>query len=693
MEKYPTSATILIVDDTPTNLGILFEQLQNHGFKVLVDDGASAMRIIRQVQPDLILLDIMMPGLDGFEMCRRLKAHEQTRDIPVIFMTALTDPQDEIKGFEVGAVDYITKPIRVQTVLARVQTHLTLRNLQKRLEAQNVALQQEIAERQRTEIQLTQAKNQWEDTFHAVPDLMAILDRHHQIVRVNKAMATRLHLSPEHCIGQLCYQCIHKTDAPPSSCPHALLLQDGQEHTAEIHEPALEGDFLVTTAPLFNPDGTLFGSVHIARDITELKDLITKEHQQRKMADSLREVAMILNSSLDQRTVLHVILEQLRRVVNYDSAAIFLREGEDLMLCEGMAIAPDYYGRRIALSSTSPAAEVFHLEQPLFISDVLQDAHWDVWDQNTIRSWLGVPLCTGQTTLGVLTVDSFHPGGYTEQDVQVMQVFANQAALAIQNARLFEEIRDAKELAETISAELRTLNTTKDKFFSILAHDLRGPLGSLRTLTDFLVEHIESYSKEKLIQILITQRDAVKNLTALLENLLTWSRIQRGTLPYQPETLRLDMIVMRTIELLAPHAQHKQITVTTTIHENMEAYADLQMINTVVRNLLSNALKFTETGGQVTISAIPTPHHIEVVITDTGIGIPPKQLSELFRIDTKYQRKGTQNEDGTGLGLVLCKEFVERNGGTIQAESTVGSGTTFRFTLPRNPTIPSSTAE
>jgi DNA-binding response OmpR family regulator len=138
--------TILVVDDSPDYLGALFKSLETAGFKVLVNTSAeSALETIGQVRPDLILLDILMPGMDGFEFCRRLKADETTKDIPVIFMTALSESVDEVKGLELGAVDYIAKPFQIETVLARVKTHLTLRNMQKALEEKNAQLQEALA--------------------------------------------------------------------------------------------------------------------------------------------------------------------------------------------------------------------------------------------------------------------------------------------------------------------------------------------------------------------------------------------------------------------------------------------------------------------------------------------------------------------------------------------------------------------
>lgn len=152
---------VLIVDDNPTNLGVLFEYLHNTDFKVLVaEDGRGALEGVSHYTPDIILLDIMMPGLDGFETCRRLKANEATKDIPVIFMTALSDTTNKVQGFKVGAVDYVTKPFQYEELLARINTHLTLRKLQKQLQEQNEKLQKEVEERQRAEAELQRANRE-----------------------------------------------------------------------------------------------------------------------------------------------------------------------------------------------------------------------------------------------------------------------------------------------------------------------------------------------------------------------------------------------------------------------------------------------------------------------------------------------------------------------------------------------------
>ncbi|NEP02589.1 MAG: response regulator, partial [Symploca sp. SIO2E9] len=196
---------ILIVDDNHTNLGVLFDFLTNSGFKVLVaQDGESALQKAEFANPDLILLDIMMPGIDGFETCRRLKAKASTRNIPVIFMTALSDTDDKVKGFSFGAVDYVTKPVQQEEVRARVTTHLTLRKLQKRLEIQNRQLQLEIEERQQKEVLLREAEEKYRSIFENATEgiFQATLDGRY--ITANPSLARILgYSSPEELITNI----------------------------------------------------------------------------------------------------------------------------------------------------------------------------------------------------------------------------------------------------------------------------------------------------------------------------------------------------------------------------------------------------------------------------------------------------------------------------------------------------------
>ncbi len=365
------NCTILIIDDTLANLGVLAGYLEDCGFEIMVaQDGESGLEKAHYTQPDLILLDVLMPGIDGFETCRRLKASEITKDIPVIFMTSLTRTEDKLKGFDVGAVDYVTKPLQQQEVFARVTTHLRIRDLTQNLQQAN--------------------------------------------------------------------------------------------------------------------------------------------------------------------------------------------------------------------------------------------------------------------------------------------------------------------------EELAQLNANKDKFFSIVSHDLRGPFVPLLGWSEMLYSTVNEASPEVKE---ISQRiyRSAKNVSTLLENLLQWSRMQMGGIEYEPFRVSLNAVVHNNIDLLAEYAESKCISLQSKLPENIFVYADKNMLNSVLRNLITNAIKFTPKKGMVTISVKvdnSSAEFVKILVADTGVGISQKNLNKLFNIEVDHTTKGTAKEEGTGLGLIICREMVEKHGGQILLESKVGQGTSVKFTIP-----------
>jgi len=392
-----SEVSILIVDDKPDNLRLLAGLLSKQDYIVRpAASGFQALTAVTEELPDVILLDVNMPEMDGYEVCKHLKADERTRDIPVIFVSALGEIRNKVKGFQVGGVDYITKPFQAEEVLARVHTHVALRRLQQNLEDKNTHLEQEIVRREQAEEELR-----------------------------------------------------------------------------------------------------------------------------------------VLNDHLQETT-----------------------------------------------------------------------------------------------------------------------------------------------------QQLQEANASKDTFFSIIAHDLRDPLTGLIRLTEALVQDLEHNGQDRFRTLVSRLHKDSTTVYALLMNLLEWSRLQRGLMEYEPETIPLATIVGLDMDLLRAHAEHKQITLKNQISDGTTVYADLKMIDTVIRNLLSNAVKFTESGGTIEVSAQPQENTVEISISDTGIGMDQTCLDNLFRIDAKCSRRGAADEKGTGLGLILCKEFVEKNGGTIQVESEVNKGSRFIVSLP-----------
>jgi two-component system, sensor histidine kinase and response regulator len=254
-----------------------------------------------------------------------------------------------------------------------------------------------------------------------------------------------------------------------------------------------------------------------------------------------------------------------------------------------------------------------------------------------------------------------------------------EAELTTKNIEIYKQ----KDILEVQRKELESLNSTKDKFFAIIAHDLKNPFSTVLGLSELLAKEFESFEPEKL-KVFIEQIYKYSNNTFnLLENLLQWSMLQTGRMPLRPKLVNINELIAENIELLRGNAQQKGITIYSNQIDEGFVYIDMSMITTVVRNLLSNAIKFTNEGGVINIDITNEGSMLKFSINDNGVGVSLQDQSKLFKIDSNPTSIGTSMEKGTGLGLILCKDFVERNGGTIWLESQIGKGSTFYFTIPR----------
>ncbi len=404
-------SSILIVDDQPRNLQVIASVLNKNYSLLIAKNGPKALEIAREKKPDLILLDIMMPEMSGFEVCEKLKADPETREIPVIFLTAKNETDDIVHGFQLGAVDYVTKPFNHAEIAVRIKNHINLQEAFKTIRRQNSTL-----EKRNRDLRL--AHNS--------------LERH--------------------------------------------------------------------------------------------------------------------NSRLN------------------------------------------------------------HMYQHILGSE--------------------------------------------------------------------QELREA-------NSKLEGINQEKDKFFSIIAHDLRGPIGSFMGLSEVMKNDLDSMDKKEISDFAQTMYAAAQGSFRLLESLLEWSRAKRNIIPYEPHKTDFHMIARRAIDLLAPGADQKGIRLVNEIPNDTVVYADDNMMYTIVRNLFSNAIKFSYKDSKITIfKAGEEGDFVKIGIQDQGAGIPEEIQAKLFTAGEKISTPGTQNEPGTGLGLMLVKEFVNKNGGEIYVESEVGKGSTFYFTIP-----------
>jgi PAS domain S-box-containing protein len=270
--------------------------------------------------------------------------------------------------------------------------------------------------------------------------------------------------------------------------------------------------------------------------------------------------------------------------------------------------------------------------------------------------------------------------------IEVVAIFVlNENGEPYQILGVSRDIQKRKEVElqlEQYTKELRELNATKDKFFSIIAHDLRNPSSALLSLSELLTDNIRRGDNDRALQMAQLVQESSLNIFELLNNLLKWANLQRDTVTFTPEKFDLQSLIFKEMFNLKNVAEQKSISIDIQIAANQFALVDENMFRATIRNLVTNAIKFTPSGGKITISGKQEGKKLIVSVSDTGIGMNPDDMEKLFQFEKGFTRPGTNHEKGTGLGLILCKEFVQKHGGTIWVESKPGNGTTFFFDLP-----------
>ena len=241
----------------------------------------------------------------------------------------------------------------------------------------------------------------------------------------------------------------------------------------------------------------------------------------------------------------------------------------------------------------------------------------------------------------------------------------------------------AEEALKKSEAELRELNATKDKFFSIIAHDLKNPVNAIAGFSSMINERILINDFEGVRKFAAIINESTHRISDLLHTLLDWSRSQSGSIRFNTEEVDIVNLIFDTTELFRASAYQKSIEISVDHPASIKVQADKSMVETIIRNLVSNAIKFTFPGGRILVSVQQTETEVLIRVSDNGVGIDSCNIDKLFKIEENYFTRGTQNEYGTGLGLILCKEFVGKHGGKIWVESEVGVGSSFVFTLPQ----------
>jgi len=426
--------------------------------------------------------------------------------------------------------------------------------------------------------------------------------------------------------------------------------------------------------PIKDSSGNITGIVGVGYDITEQK---RRELESQVLFEIIRGITT--TSNLDE--LLKLIHNSLGKVIYAENCFIAMHDPET-----GLFSFPYFVDKFDTTPSPvsmgkSCSAYVFRTVKPLIFS---KDVFNELERKNEVElvgspspSWIGVPLQTPSRVIGVLVLQHYEKENiYSERDLEFLTSIGNQIAITIERKKAEEEILLKNQLLEVVNAE-------KDKFFSIIAHDLRGPLSAFVEATQILIDDIQNMTANETRDIAIAMKADATNIYRLLENLLEWSRLQRGVMEFNPKTLNLSKIIGTGIDSVLGTAKTKGINMEIIVPDGIDITADKHMIESIVRNLVTNAIKFTPRNGKVTVSASSDQeNYVEIRVSDSGIGMTPELKGKLFRINEKTSRPGTEGEPSSGLGLLLCKEFIEKHNGKIMVESAEGKGTTFCFAIP-----------
>lgn len=335
---------------------------------------------------------------------------------------------------------------------------------------------------------------------------------------------------------------------------------------------------------------------------------------------------------------------------------------------------------------SGPTGTAIKTGKPILCRNMLTDPAFKPWreaaKERGYASSLVLPLILEGKSFGAISIYSKEPDPFSESEVDLLSLLADDLAYGISYIRLEESERSAARVIKENETKLKELIATKDKFFNIVAHDLKNPFTSLLGSSELLFENIHRLDTNSIRDLALILNDSAKSGYTILQNLLDWSRSQTGLLKINPERINLRILINENISTLQLPAANKEIKMSVEVKEDVFIFTDKNMINTILRNLLSNALKFTYKSGKVIVSTQMTKDEIIVSVKDTGIGIPEHKIEKLFSIETYNSLPGTENEQGTGIGLKLSKEFVEKLGGRIWVESIENHGSEFKFTIP-----------
>ena len=702
-----TLPTVLVADDNPVNLELLTHILAAHNYHVLsATSGEQALAEIEKFPPDIILLDIMMPDISGYEVCRRLQADPRYRDIPILFISVLDQVKEKVRAFATGAVDYITKPFYSDEVLARVETHLRLRNIQQQLTLKNQQLEAEIQERQQREARIRLL----ESITANAHDLIIITDSQSiplgpTITAVNRAFTQITQYSTQEVIGQS----LHILHGPETNTwemerIYRHLRQNKAGRAELIHYTKERTPYWVdiTVSPLLDETGQCTHYIAIARDITE----------QKQTTNALRTTNNTLNRRVTELSTLYHVSQMVTRVTDLNQTlpavaeivtGIFNARGTTIALLNEdathLTIVANHTRNPQDTKLTGYTLSVDHFPlydennpqhlQPYILDDPINhpftQALAPILQARNIKRLLIAALQTQGKVLGVITVGTDRVDHvFTSNDVTFLQTIAGQVAGAVGVARLFATEQSQRQVMEQqaqklawANQELQERNEELNAFTRTVAHDLKAPLSSLVGLADVMFRGQTQLKPERQKRIFQDIKQLSYTMSGIVEELLMLAQIRKDEVVLSP--INMEAIFQRVeIRLNRLIRKREAVIVKPSVWPTALGYEP--WIEEVWVNYMSNGLKYGGKPPRLELGAtLQENNQVHFWVRDNGAGIIPEAQQKLF---TEFERLENLHIDGHGLGLSIVKRIIDKLGGQVTIESDPGSGSTFGFTLP-----------
>ncbi len=476
----------------------------------------------------------------------------------------------------------------------------------------------------------------FESAFNLLDDAIFQVNNDFKIEKINYAGLKLLDKNAEDVIGRNCYEVIHNTDEPVENCPHVCSQKSGKTETLTTFSEPLGKWLDVKDSPVFWEADNVAFHLHLIRDITAQKEA------EKKLRDS-EEKFKVLSE-------------------NVSDGVILVENGTITYVSSG-------YQKLIGLSDVElrnidrkKLLNRIHPDDRFIIETIIKDS------QKALFSEYKYKYRIQHGNGNYIWVEDKINSNYNDEGNCILSIIHSR------------DIHDSMEYELRLISEkkeLEKLNIAKNKLLSIIAHDLRNPFSAILGASDILLHNIKEGNLSELEFLAETINNSAENAYFLLENLLAWSRSQRGLINLEPKLIKLKDLIGGVISNTSKLAENKKIAVESYVPKSINCYSDPAMTEFIIRNLIINAIKFTPRGGKIKLSAEYEGKYTLLKISDNGIGMNEDKLSELFQISSTPETLGTNNEKGSDLGLILCKDFIESNSGEIWAESTEGEGSTF----------------